>query len=117
MADLDLTPLCWNWSPIVQGDTYPAARITETSSDTALARVRVKVKDRLGNELLDLDSDATGITLTTTTAGAWDFTIAAIDTTDLEIGTLEYDLETTDAADVVRTEFKGTWQILKQITD
>jgi len=117
MADLDLTPLCWNWAPITQGDTYPASRITETSSDTALSRVRLKVKNNLGTELLALDSNTSGITLTATTAGAWDFTIAAIATAALEVGTHHYDIETTDAASVVRTEFRGTWQIIKQITD
>jgi hypothetical protein len=117
MATLDLTPLCWNWAPVTQGDTYPAARITETSADTALVRVRLKVKDTQGNTLLTLDSATTGITLTATAAGAWDFLIAAIDTDPIPPGSHHYDLETTDSAGTVRTEFAGTWQILKQITD
>jgi hypothetical protein len=117
MADLDFTPLCWNWAPITQGDTYPATRITESKAETDLSRVRLKVKNRVGTTLLSLDSNTSTITLTDTTAGSWDFTIPAIATGTLEPGTLYYDLETTDAAATVRTEFSGEWRILKQITD
>ena len=116
---LDLTPLYWNWSSITQGDTYPACNIKETQSDTELIRVRVKIK-LAGVIALTLDSNSSGITLNSTGAGEWDFTIEAIPataTTALAPGCYDYDIETTSANGVVRTEFKGNWEILPQITD
>ena len=117
---MDLTPLKWNWPAVIQGDTYPATQITESASDTDLARVRVKVADVDGVTAITLDSDTTGVTITTATAGAWDFQIDAIQsatTTSLPAGIYSYDLETTDDAGTVRTEFSGSWQIHPQITD
>lgn len=117
---MDLTPLKWNWPPVTQGDTYPACQIAETDSDTDLARVRVKVADVDGVTVLTLDSDTAGVTITTATAGAWDFQIDAIPaatTTSLQSGIYSYDLETTDDAGTVSTEFSGSWQIHPQITD
>lgn len=115
---LNLDPLVMPWPRVTTGDTFPAMRITETRSDTALVRVRVKVKAQ-GSDVtnLDLDSDTTGITITTATAGAWDFQIDRIDTVSLAAGWYSYDLESTDDAGTVKTEFKGSWQILPKITD
>jgi len=116
---LDLKPLRWDWAAVKQGDTYPACLISETLADTALARVRVKVKLN-GVLALDLDSDGSGITLNGTGAGGWSFTIGAISaaqTTLLAPGYYDYDLETTDAGGVVRTEFEGGWEILSQVTN
>ena len=117
---MDLTPQKWNWTAVIQGDTYPATQITESASDTALARVRVKVADVDVVTVLTLDSNTTGITITTATAGSWDFQIDAITaatTSALPAGIYSYDLETTDDAGTVRTEFSGSWQIHPQITD
>jgi hypothetical protein len=116
---LDLTPLFWNWPGITQGDTYPACNFTETEADSTLARVRCKIK-LAGVTVLTLDSDTTGVTLNATGAGAWDFTIDAISaatTTGLAAGYYDYDIQTTDGNGVVRTEFKGNWEIFSQITD
>lgn len=115
---LDLTPLKWDWAPITQGDTFPATLITETSADTDLSRVRVKIKAAGSTSAaLFLDSQTTGVTIGNATAGAWSFTIGAISTSSLAAGVYSYDLETTDSAGTVRTEFSGTWEILTQITD
>jgi hypothetical protein len=115
---IDLTPLQWDWPAVTRGDTYPACQITETLADTALERVRIKIKlSGSDSASLTLDSDATGITITTSTAGAWDFTINEISTTSLAAGFYVYDLETTDDAGTVRTEFSGSWPILPQTTD
>lgn len=115
---LDLTPLRWDWSPVTQGDTFPACQITETSADTDLSRVRVKIKAAGSTSAaLTLDSSTTGITIGSATAGDWAFTIGAISTGSLTAGVYSYDLETTDSAGTVRTEFSGTWEILTQITD
>jgi len=114
---LDLTPLRLDWAPVTTGDTYPACTITETEADTDLERVRITIK-ATGSDTaaLELDSDATGITINTATAGAWSFTIDVIEVS-LAAGFYQYDLETTDAAGTVRTEFSGQWEILTQITD
>lgn len=117
---LDLRPLRWDWAAVKQGDTYPACTITETESDSALTRVRIKVKDSSGATALTLDSNTSGITINTATGGEWDFTIGAISaatTATLTAGYYDYDLETTCANGVVRTEFEGSWEILAQITD
>ena len=116
---LNLAPLVWDWEGITAGDTYPACNITETEADTTLARVRVKIKLD-GTLKLTLDSDSTGVTLNSTGAGGWDFTIDAIPaatTATLAAGYYDYDLETTDTNGTVRTEFSGCWPILGQITD
>jgi hypothetical protein len=120
MSTLNLTPLCDNWDAVTQGDTYPAQRYTVAGTDSALTRVRCKVKNRTGTTLLNLDSNTSGITITTATAGAWDFTIAAISAATMEgieEGNHFYDIETTDAAGTVLTDFRGSWQILSQQTD
>jgi hypothetical protein len=120
MADLNLTPLCDNWDAVTQGDTYPAQRYTVAGTAAALTRVRCKVKNRLGTTLLNLDSNTSGIVINTATAGAWDFTISALSAATMEAidpGSHSYDIETTDAAGTVFTDFSGTWQVLKQTTD
>ena len=77
--ELDLTPLEWDWTPVTKGDTFPSIRIQETSSEVDCARVRVKIKaSGVATAALELDSDASGITITDGTAGAWDFTIDTI---------------------------------------
>lgn len=113
---LDLTPLQWNWDPVVTGDTYPAAQITETSSETALSAVRLKIRASGSSTPVLSLSGGSGITITTTTAGAWDFTIDAIDTSTLDAGIYAYDIETTDSEGTVRTELQGIWQIIPEIT-
>jgi len=117
---MNLRPLKWNWSCITQGDTYPATNITETSADTTLSRVRVKIiKANATATALTLDSNTTGITLNGTSPGGWDFTIdeiPAATTATLDAGSYAYDLETTDSVGTVRTEFRGTWEIEPQVT-
>jgi hypothetical protein len=114
---LDLKPLKWDWAAVTTGDTFPATNITDSGSDTALVRVRVKVKaSGEATASLTLDSSSTGITITNATAGAWNFTIDMIQVA-LAAGTYSYDLETTDSAGTVRTEFAGTWEILEETTN
>lgn len=118
---INLKPLHWDWPGVTKGDTYPAINITESSSDTALSRIRVKIKlADTATAALTLDSDGSGVTLNGTGAAAWDFTIgpiSATDTASLTAGTYSYDIESTDAGGVVRTEFKGSWVVWPQITD
>ena len=116
---INLKPLRWDWPPVTVGDTYPAAIITETEADTTLTRVRIKIKDADGTLKLTLDSNTTGVTINTATAGAWSFTIGEISATDtatLTAGFHYYDLEVTSGGKV-RTEFNGEWEILSQITN
>lgn len=111
MADLNLKPMRWKWDSVTTGDTYPAIRIQETSSDTAISAISLVVKDSDNTEALTL-SNGSGITITTATAGAWDFTIDAISPVTLSAGVYYYELQITDDAGTIRTEFEGTWQIL-----
>ena len=116
---LNLKPLVWHWDTVVKGDTYPAATITESSSDSALERIKIEIKSN-GNTTssLVLDSDATGITLNNTDAGAWNFTIDAIsaETTDtLDEQYYAYQLKSYSANGVVRTEFVGNWEVTPNI--
>lgn len=120
MSELNLEPLRYDWPSIQRGDTMPAQVFSDSSADTDLSRVRVKICDSDGTTQVSLDSSASGITINTSTAGSWNFTIDAISaaTTDaLVAGLYAYDLETTDSAGSVRTEFEGTWEIRPQITD
>ena len=112
---LDLKPLRWDWPEVVTGDTYPATNITESDHESDLARVRISiVASGETTPALTLDSDATGITIND--ASAWDFTIDAINPVTLDASVYSYDLETTDSAGTIRTEFSGTWTILSEIT-
>lgn len=113
---LDLTPLRWDWSPVVSGDTYPAASIIGAGQTENLARVRITVRAAGStSDALVLDSDATGITITNTAAASWAFTIAAITEVPLDAGEYSYQLETTTTGDTRRTYFIGNWKILSNI--
>jgi hypothetical protein len=113
-GEIDLLPLEWNWPAFTRGDTYPAMNLADTDAEADLARVLVEVFDSSGTLILTLDSDATGITINTATAGAWDFTINSMlpaATAALPEGTHTYELKTTDSLGNVFTEFAGTWKI------
>jgi len=115
---LDLKPLRWDLPAVTVGDTYPATQFTY-DGDGTLTRVRAKIKDANGTTALTLDSSTSGMSITTTTSGAWDFTmseITAATTATLTAGIYSYDLETTSSAGV-RTLLSGTWELLAQITD
>jgi hypothetical protein len=113
---LDLTPLRWDWSPVVSGDSYPAATITCTGQTENLARVRITVRAAGStSDALVLDSATSGITLTTTTAASWAFTIDAITNVALAAGEYSYQLETTTTGSTRRTSFAGTWKIISDI--
>ena len=109
------TPLKWDWTPVVTGDTYPGINITCDGPDSDLARVRIDIKAAGSTAVaLGLDSDTNGVTINDATA--WDFTIDSINPVNLAPGVFYYDLETTDAAGTIRTEFNGSWQIIKEAT-
>ena len=112
---LDLDPLRWDWPAVKSGNTYPACQLTDTASDTALSRVVVEIREEGSSVVnLTLDSATGGVTITTATAGAWDFTIRAIthlETAALTPGFCTYELTVTDGAGTVLTEFEGSWQI------
>lgn len=116
---LDLKPLLWDWSAITQGDTYPASNIVDVGGSTVLASVEVKIRNSAGSLLLTLSSPSSGVTITATGAGSWEYTIDAISATDtatLTAETLRYDLQTTDTGGNASTVFAGAWRILSQIT-
>lgn len=114
---LDLKPLRWDWPAVTTGDTFPAIRITEFESEESLERVRVSItRSGESSPSLTLDSETSGVTIETASAGAWDFTIDAINPVALTAGNYAYDIETTDGAGTIRTEFSGTWPILSEIT-
>ena len=120
MSDFDNVAARMDWPRIKQGDTLRAIQFNATGTNAALARVRCKVKHSDGVTLLSLDSNTTGITIDTATAGAWQYTISAITaatTATLASGLHSYDIETTDADGIVETHFDGCWEILPQITD
>ena len=120
MTDYDNKPALFNWPAVTQGDSFRALQFNASGTTAALARVRCKIKNADGDTLLTLDSDATGATIDTATAGAWQYTlgpITAAQTTTLGTGFLSYDIETIDDDDIVETHFKGTWEILPQVTD
>lgn len=120
MSQLHLEPLRYNWPAIQRGDTMPAQVFADTSADTDLTRVRIKICDSDGVKQVTLDSSTSGITINNSTAGGWNFTIDAISTATTEAlspGLYAYDLETIDSSGYVRTEFEGVWEIRSQITD
>ena len=115
----NLKPLVWHWESVVKGDTYPAAVISESSSGTSLLRIKIEIKSN-GNTTssLILDSDTTGITLTSTSPGSWGFTIDSISaeiTDTLDEQYYAYQLKSYDSNGVVRTEFVGKWEVTPQI--
>lgn len=113
---LDLTPLRWDWSPVVSGDTYPAATITASAETETLERVRISIfASGSTTPALQLDSDTSGITITTSAAPAWSYTIDTIEEVPLTGGEYSYQLETTTTAGTRRTRFAGTWKILSDI--
>jgi len=115
---LDLKPLRYDLPAVTVGDTYPAMQFTY-DGDGTLTRVRAKIKDENGTAVLTLDSSTSGMTITTATSGAWDFTMAVITaatTAGLTAGIYSYDLETTSSSGV-RTLLSGNWELLTQITD
>ena len=110
----------WDWKPTKRGDTKPAVSISLDNRETTLSRVRCKVVDKDGAEALSLDSDTSGITLDTTSAPTWEFTldvITAATTEALTAGSFSQDIETTDSAGTVKTWTEGTWVITPQSTD
>jgi hypothetical protein len=112
---IDLTPLVWDWSPVIAGDTYPAANIVETAGDESVTRVRLKLRlSGTTSTALLLDSSTSGITINN--AATRDITIGAISTTNLAAGYYSYQMEWTYTSGTVRTEFTGTWQIREDTT-
>lgn len=110
---------CFNWESVKQGDTFNAINFVATGTQTDLARVRVTIKDTEGNTELSLDSATSGITLNSVTAGAWDYTIGPISSTqtgNIDVGIHHYDLETIDVGGNVKTHFQGSWEITSQTT-
>jgi hypothetical protein len=111
-------PAVWNWNQITQGDTRLASNVTETASTTDLSRVLVTI-EKQGTDIvsLTLDSDATGITINTATAGAWDYDIDIISAATMETldpGFYTVTHQVFDALGVKTTVSKGHWNILEK---
>lgn len=106
----------WDWKPLVKGSTKRAISVTSTDSDVDLARVVVLIEP-YGSDTasITLDSNATGVTINTATAGAWDFDIgpiAAATTDALTPGFYTINMTLTDSGGNVLEQVKGSWQIL-----
>ena len=116
MATLNLTGGNYNFATITAGDTYPAADVRiEHAYVSTLTRVRIMFSPCSGGApVLTLDSASTGITITN--AATWEFTIDRIAAVPLAAGNYAYQMETTDSAGTVRTETRGTWQIITDLT-
>lgn len=113
-------PAVWDWDGVTQGDTYNAITLSCTGTDYDLSRVRIKFRDSDGTLQLTLDSNTSGVTIDTATAGAWEYTIGPISaalTGGMDAGVHSYDIEVTDASGAVQTHFKGCWEIYEQNTD
>lgn len=105
----------WDWSPTVKGATRRAAVITSADADVTLSRVVVTIEPQ-GSDVakLTLDSSASGVTLTSGTAGAWSFTvgpITAAQTGALTPGFYTINMTLTDSNGNVLEPVKGKWQI------
>lgn len=117
---MPLLPAHFDWDAITQGDTFPAMVFAATGTTTDLARVRVRVKDVDGNQELTLDSDTSGVTIDTATAGSWQYTIGPVSaalTGAMDAGVHSVEIETTDAGGNVATHFRGCWEIVEQIAN
>jgi len=115
---LDLRPIKWDLPAVTVGDSFPATQFQYDGSGT-LTRVRMKIKNADGATALTLDSNTSGISITTATDGAWDWTmseIAPATTAGLTAGFYSYDMEATSSSGVF-TLTSGSWELLPQITD
>lgn len=112
---IDLKPMRWDWAAVTQGDTLPAMNLTETAATFNLTRVLVTIEPKDSDvAVLTLDSDDTGVTINTATAGAWDYTIDSItaaQTEELTPGFYTVNVKVFGAT-VEHTDFKGEWEIL-----
>ena len=114
---IDLKPMRWDWASVTKGDTLPAMNLVDTGADFALTRVLVIVEAKDSDvAVLTLDSDVSGVTINTATAGAWDYTIAAISaatTAGLTPGFYTINVKVYGST-VAHTDFKGEWEILEK---
>lgn len=106
----------WDWTPLVKGATKRAISVTSTDADVDLARVVVLI-EAYGSDTasITLDSNATGVTINSGTAGAWDFDIGPISaatTGALTPGLYTINMTMTDSSGNVLEPVKGTWRIL-----
>ena len=101
----------------VEGDTWSGATVTITPVPTAdLASVKMHFRTDFDSNrtVLKLDSsDATQINITD--ANAWEFTLEE-QNLDLKAGTYVWQIETTDANDVIKTYLEGTIEVYKDVT-
>ena len=104
----------WNWKNTEKGDTKPAFTVSIPGRSESLSRAYCKVVDDSGATVLELDSATSGITLNTTAAPTWEFTVDVISaaTTDgLTPGNFTQKIKTTSASGVVKTWLEGTWTV------
>lgn len=114
----------WNWRALTQGNTRPATRFQETSSTSNLSAVELRMR-LAGSTSATADivlRNGSGITITTATAGAWDFSINAMSaaTTDAYtpgVYTYEMDVADSQSPPVVTTILKGEWNLIARIPD
>ena len=92
------------------GRTWGGIRY-EIEGTSTLTRVVCVVKDSDGDTALTLDSDDSGVTLTSGTAGAWEFDIDTILTVSLAAGYYTYETTLTDSDGVVLDWFQGQWKV------
>jgi len=100
----------YDFPALYEGDTFVSRDLTiAEESGTTLASARLVFEK--GGAATKTLTTSSGLTLTSSTAGAWVITIDEW-TVDLATGVHIYDLETTDADGVVRHYLGGTFRVL-----
>jgi hypothetical protein len=101
----------YDFPALYEGDTFESRNITiQEENGSALSSARL-VFEKGGAATKTLTS-VSGLTLTSTAAGNWVITINAW-TVDIAIGTHFWDLETTDAAGVVKHYLGGIFPVIE----
>jgi hypothetical protein len=112
------TPEQFNLLPtITHGDTTPEAiRVTISDDHGTLSAVELIVKTSAdaGSSSLELKSADEQITITTATAGAWDFRIEKFEATPAP-GDYVIALRTTNTDGEDRTWIEGVWTVTPKI--
>ncbi|GAA5124698.1 hypothetical protein JIN84_13015 [Luteolibacter yonseiensis] len=111
-----MIPGTYNMDSFLRGDWWdgvPSIRITVNGEPPLSPIVSARLQFRTGNLLGCQIETPTGIVIED--AAGWHLSIPA-QALALQAGAWNYDLETTDAEDVVRTYIKGTITVIQDIT-
>ena len=99
-------PACWEGGSL---ESFDIAIAEENGAALSAAQIVFKAG---GTDAASLTlANSSGLTLTTTTAGAWVITVDQINAITLAPGIYYYHLKTTDAGGLVKFYLAGTWEI------